>query len=224
MRIAIASDFHANFPALRAAADVLETADRVLCLGDFTGYYCDVNQVLDFVRGLNNKAVCVLGNHDQFLLDGSVPASAPAAVRFGVAWADRVIEPTHRDWLAALPLVWGGRFDGKSVLAVHGSPWRPMDDYLYADNPRLPALREFDFDLMAFGQTHRPTSDRTARPWLINPGAVGQSRHVPGVASVAVWDTTRGTVEQIDRPYDTAPVIRHARENGAGDWITKHLQ
>lgn len=221
MRIAIASDFHANFQALRAIADVLESADRVLCLGDYTGYYCEVNEVLDYVRGLN--AVCVLGNHDQFLLNGAAPADAPEAVHFGIAWADRVIESGHRAWLAALPLSWGGTFDGRTVLAAHGSPWRPMDDYLYADNPRLAALREFDFDLVAFGQTHRPIADRSARPWLVNPGAVGQSRHVPGVASVAVWDTRQSTLEMIDRPYDASPVNRLARENGAGDWITKHL-
>jgi putative phosphoesterase len=220
MQVAIISDVHANLPALRAAEDLLEQADLVLCLGDLVGYYCQVNEVLDYVRMI--KATCVLGNHDYFLLAGC-PDSVPEAVKFGISWAERVITLDHRAWLSKLPFVWGGLIGGRSVLAVHGSPWRPITDYLYSDSPKFPALREFDFDLLAFGQTHRPLLVQNERPWLVNPGSIGQSRQTPGKVSLACWDTGLGTIQIVERAYDTGPVVALARANGAGDWIAKHL-
>lgn len=220
MRVAIISDIHANLPALRAVGDLLEDADLVLCLGDLIGYYCQVNEVLDYIRKIG--ATCVLGNHEYFLLTGC-PDSVPEAVKFGITWAERVIEPDHRAWLAELPFMWGGLIGGRSVLAVHGSPWRPITDYLYDDNPKLSALREFDMDLLAFGQTHRPLLAQQDRPWLVNPGSIGQSRQAPGKASLACWDTDLGTIQMVERDYDTRPIVALAQANGAGEWIAKHL-
>ena len=220
MRVAIVSDLHANLEALRTIADVLGDADRVICLGDMIGYYCQVNEVLSVIRDLG--ALCIQGNHDRFLFEGCPPSSPPAVV-FGVEVASRLITPAHRAWLAELPLVWGGVVGGRSVLLTHGSPWRPETDYLYADSPKLTDLDAFDFDLVALGQTHCPMVRASGRPWIVNPGAVGQSRHRPAVASAVVWDTEAMVLEPVERPYDPEPVIALARAHGAGAWVTKHL-
>ncbi|MGA3039391.1 MAG: metallophosphoesterase family protein [Bryobacteraceae bacterium] len=220
MNVIILADIHANFEALRPLRPRILDADRVLCLGDFIGYYCQVNEVLDFVRGLPGAAV--LGNHDAFLLHGC-PDGAPEAVRFGIEYADREIAPGHRRWLAGLPLVWGGALGGRTVLLAHGSPFRPLTDYLYPDRMADAPLGRFDFDLLAFGQTHRPWLDASHRPVLLNPGSVGQSRHQAGVACAALWDTETMAIEQIECPYDAGPAIELAKRNGAGEWINKHL-
>jgi putative phosphoesterase len=221
VRIAVIADIHANAPALGAIVDVLDSADHVVCLGDLIGYYCDVNEVIEGVRRLN--ATCVMGNHDWFLLHGC-PDTAPDAVRFGIDYADRVIEPEHREWLAVQPLTWSGAIDSRTWLLCHGSPWRPLDDYLYEDNPQLERLREIDCDVLAFGQTHRPLLRDRGRPLLLNPGSVGQSRKAPGIACAAIVDTTAMSCELIERPYDTSTVIERALAAGAGPWITKHLE
>jgi predicted phosphodiesterase len=134
-----------------------------------------------------------------------------------------VISPDHRAWLASLPLMWGGYLAGKSILAVHGSPWKPLTDYLYADNPGLGALASFDFDLIGFGQTHRPLLRNSRTPRLLNPGSIGQSRATPGKASLAIWETERDQIDMIEREYDPKPVLQMALEKGAGPWAGKHL-
>ena len=111
-----------------------------------------------------------------------------------------------------------------TVLLCHGSPARPLDDYLYADRIARAGLEKFNFDILAFGQTHRPFLDSSRRPVLINPGSVGQSRHRAGLACVALLDDDSGTITPIERPYDTAPVLDMARAAGAGEWIAKHLE
>jgi len=220
MRIALISDIHANFEALKCLSDRLMEADQIICLGDFVGYYCQVNEVLDFMRGLNG--LCILGNHDDFLLNGC-PDSAPEAIRFGVEYADRVIAAEHRRWLSTLPLVWGGVLDRCSFLLCHGSPWRPLADYLYPDNPALEELQSFDYDIVAFGQTHRPMIRSAQRPWLVNPGSVGQSRHACSRACGVLFDTQKRDLTVIEQPYDPGIVIQQARQHGAGNWILKHL-
>ncbi|NQT94804.1 MAG: metallophosphoesterase family protein [Lentisphaerae bacterium] len=220
MRLALISDIHANFEALRALSDVLTEADQVLCLGDLVGYYCQVNEVIDYVRSLN--ALCLMGNHDNFLLHGC-PSDAPPAVRFGIQFAERVIDADHCRWLASLPLVWGGFLGGRSFLLTHGSPWCPLNDYLYDDSPALAGLEAFDYDVVAFGQTHRTLLRVERRPFLLNPGSVGQPRDVKAQACALVVDTSTMTVERVVRPFDVDAVVHLAIQNGAREWVSKHL-
>ncbi len=220
MNVLITSDIHANYEALIALEDLFQKADQVICLGDFVGYYCQVNEVLDFLRPFN--PICILGNHDSSLLKG-VSKETPDAVKFGIEYADKVIEKSHRDWLAGLPHLWGGELDTRTFLLAHGSPWSPMDDYLYPDSPELERLGAFNFNVVAFGQTHRPIQQTDRRPFLINPGSVGQSRNERGVACATMLDTNAMHATAVSRPYDVTKVVELARANGAKDWITKYL-
>lgn len=223
MRVAVIADVHANWEALRELAPRLREAGRVLFLGDAVGYYCQVNEVCAWLR--ESGAICLRGNHDHYVVHGE-PAGRvlPEAVRFGLDHARRVITAEHLEWLASLPLVWSGMLGGRSVLAVHGSPWDPLEEYLYADSPRLAELHTFHYDWVCFGQTHRPLL-RPGTPGLLNPGSVGQSRHRPAAACAAMLDTETNlaTLEELD--YESDPVVSLALAQGAGAaWIRKHLK
>lgn len=222
MKVALISDLHANFEAVRALSPALSAADTVVCLGDLLGYYCQVNEVMDWVR--EHVTTCVLGNHDAFVLNGC-PDGMPPAVKFGVEHAAGILDADHARWLKALPLVWGGRFGEKSMLLAHGSPWSPLEDYLYDDSAKLPELSAFKFDIVAFGQTHRYHLSRSPSGVWINPGAVGQSRDAAslGHATAVILDTESMDVTRCIERYDTAKVIQLARQHGAGEWIGKHL-
>jgi putative phosphoesterase len=220
MQLAIISDIHANYEALSAVSDILEKAELVLCLGDFVGYYCQVNEVIDYIRSLN--AICVSGNHDNFLLHGC-PSSVLPAVRFGIEFAARTISADNREWLSHLPLLWGGFLGERLVLSVHGSPWRPLEDYLYLNNPMFKQLDIFDYDIIAFGQTHRCIQRIGQKPYLLNPGSIGQPRDHKGVSSLLVLETESMKVEKIERAFDVNRVIDLAIQNGAGEWIGRHL-
>lgn len=220
MRLAILSDIHSNLTALDTLMPDIARADRVVCLGDVTGYYGQPNEAVDRMRQLD--ALCVLGNHDHFALVGC-PSGAPEAVQWGITFAQSHLTPENKAWLSALPLTWEGEIGGMRALFVHGAPWDPLGAYLYADNPRLSELDAYDLDLIAFGQTHRALLRDDARPILLNPGAVGQSRDGAAQACMALIDTETRAVELIRRPYDPTPVIERARSHGAGGWILKHL-
>lgn len=47
MRLAILSDIHSNLTALDTLMPDIARADRVVCLGDVTGYYGQPNEAVD---------------------------------------------------------------------------------------------------------------------------------------------------------------------------------
>lgn len=220
LKIGIISDIHANFEALFELADVLSSVDQVICLGDFVGYYCQVNEVIDYIRSLN--PICIMGNHDYYLLNG-YPSNTNPAVCFGIDYARKNISRSNLEWLESLPLVWGGLLGGRTFLLSHGSPWNPLRDYLYEDNPELEKLKMFSFDVIAVGQTHRVMQRMTEGALILNPGSIGQSRDIIACACAFVLDTESMSVERIIRPYNVNKTICLCRQNGAQEWVCKHL-
>lgn len=219
MLVALISDLHANADALAAIEPALREADRVLCLGDYVGYHCQVNETIARVRDL--EATCVLGNHDQFVLDGP-PDGMPDSVRWGVEYAQRVLDPDHRQWLASLPLTLELDLDGTRWLLCHGSPWDPLGDYLYEDSPLLARLTEFAmFDAIACGQTHRPFVRAEGLPRLFNPGSVGESRQAIDIASALLVDAEDFEYTLVEERYDSTRLVEQCRDHGAGAWIAK---
>lgn len=207
--------------ALKSLERILSDADIVLCAGDVTGYYFQVNECINFLRDID--AICVLGNHDYFVLN-EVPEELNEAVKFGITYSKKTITNENFKWLSRLPLV-NGFFIGKNkVLLCHGSPFNPLYEYLYNDNPTLLSLEQFEFNLIIYGQTHRKNIIESKNKLFINPGSVGQSRDEIGIANAIIFDDNTNKVEIISREYDFNKVINLAKENGAGDWIYKYLK
>jgi len=195
--------------------------DAVLCLGDVLGYYCQVNEVIDTLRAIN--AVCIRGNHDQMVLDeGQV--SPDDAVRFGIEVARRTLTPQNRSWLAQQPLALALSLDGYRALLVHGSPWDPLNEYVYSDSPRLRELESFQYDAIAWGHTHRECLIKTARGrWLINPGSVGQSRTHRGYACGVLLSTRHRSARIVRVPYPAGRLVAECERLGAGLWVRRSL-
>jgi putative phosphoesterase len=222
MIIAIISDVHANFEALSSIANELESADIILVLGDLLGYYCQVNEVIDFLR--IQKSVCVLGNHDYYLLH-TCPSQTLPSVKFGIDFANSVITTNNRKWLSNLPLIRTMLIDNYSFLLCHGSPWDPLNEYLYPNNPALNLLKYFNFDVIAFGHTHREFLSRVDEKIIINPGSVGQSRNpnTKSCACASILDTTKLKLKQIHQKFDPTLVVNLAMMHGADERIKKYL-
>ena len=100
--IAIISDIHGNYPALRA---VLSELDRmkpklVLCLGDIAGYYCLLNECIDALR--ERPIIRLLGNHDYYLTTATGCARSRTA-NYCLEYQARHITEDRLRWLAGHP-------------------------------------------------------------------------------------------------------------------------
>ena len=180
--MALISDLHGNEVALRA---VLEDArglavDRVVCLGDCFTLGPRPLQVADMLQELG--CLCILGNHDEFMLDEAlihtyseapVIVAAVDACRAEMRQSDfefiRGFRRTHRFSAAS----------GAEVLLYHGTTRSNMEDLLpttaaddvdamlgFGDERQRPAIA-------AGGHTHIQMARQHRGTLVVNPGSVG---------------------------------------------------
>ncbi|MGA9525340.1 MAG: metallophosphoesterase family protein [Myxococcaceae bacterium] len=202
MRLALISDLHGNEVALRA---VLKSArakgvDQVVCLGDVATLGPRPRAILDLLREL--RCVCILGNHDEFLVDPTLLGQyteAPFIVQ-AIDWCRDQLSPEDLAFVrtfqrdAELPLE-----GGASLYLFHGSPKSHMVDLL-ATTP-ADALDELLGDrratVMAGGHTHVQMLRQHRGVWLVNPGSVGLpfKEYVAGRAPQILPHAEYATVE-----------------------------
>jgi diadenosine tetraphosphatase ApaH/serine/threonine PP2A family protein phosphatase len=211
--LAVISDIHANFEALRAVFEEMERlkVDSVICLGDLVGYGPEPVECVDAVRERCEVTLC--GNHDFALIYGADDFN-PAA-RSSLDYHRRLLMPRFDrpskqarerwEFLKNLPK----RHVRGEMLFVHGAPRNPVAEYLRKIDVLLGMTEKLNenfaqVDWLCFvGHTHRAgviTQDLKfvepedvrgtfrAQPHqkaIINPGSVGQPRDRDSRASFA---------------------------------------
>ena len=197
---ALISDIHSNFEALTA---VLEDIDRhsvteVYCLGDIIGYGPNPMECMDLV--MQRCRASLMGNHDFAVL--YEPYNFNAGAEQACYWtrqrfeddADSNRRAARWKFLGGLPV----RIRTQDFLAVHASPRRPLNEYIFPDdiytNPGKFVNIFERFERLCFvGHTHVPgvflegpdfyspdeldyKFELTDEKAIINVGSVGQPR------------------------------------------------
>jgi len=218
VRYAVLSDIHGNQYALE---EVLKDIKRqgihkLLLLGDYVGYYYGITSILEQIRQFD--FIAIRGNHEDLLLDGMKDGRVLKLldVKYGTSHR-RCIEtlPKHElNFLTKLPRTCELKIDGLKVLLCHGAPWS-TSEYVYpnADNVVLNKYDDYAYDFIFFGHTHyRTVFDRNGMQ-VVNPGSVGQSRQMGGMAYWCILDTEQKKVEFMNTPYDTAALVKEVINN-----------
>ncbi len=198
MRLAVISDLHGNLPALEAVLADMGTVDAVVCCGDLVGYYPDVAEVVERVRGLG--AFAVRGNHE-LMATGAREVPAERAGYYRIDWTRRVLSGEQLAWLAALPASTRLSRDGVEIEVRHASPW-DEETYLYPDAPALAKVVLPEGSWLLLGHTHYPMRRPAGGGVVANPGSVGQPRDWDPRAAYAVLDTASSRWEQRRVSYD----------------------
>ena len=166
MRLAIISDIHANYEALKAVlADIDESdIDEIICLGDIIGYGPDPLECIDAVQ--DRCGLTLLGNHDfacrteprnfnQLARD----AALWTAKKLETEWPDKAAKERRLAFLDSLPVrkYWG---DSQDILCVHGSSRCPTNEYVFPDDSGIPDHMDVLFSgvhsICFQGHTHWP--------------------------------------------------------------------
>jgi len=217
---AVISDIHGNYEALQVAlADIdRRSLKTIFCLGDIVGYGASPKECLDMVIERCEFSLC--GNHDQAVF--FEPSNFNVGAERAAYWTRQVLEDESnkpkrdRRWevLGRLPI----RKEAKSLLLVHASPRRPINEYLFPEdvytNPAkiLDNFKRLEAQQLAclVGHTHVPgvfLDDPCFDPpgelteagvytitadekAIINVGSVGQPRdRDPRLCYVVVYET-----------------------------------
>ncbi len=241
MPTAVISDIHGNAEALRnVLADIdRRQIDRIICLGDIIGYGPEPLACVDLVR--ERCAWSLMGNHDFGVL--YEPTNFNPAAESAAYWTreqfdaepDQDLREARYDFLGRLRVrVFEAQPDMDfPTLFVHGSPRRPINEYLFPDDAvnapdKIESILDRVDRLCMVGHTHVPgvfTNEPDFYPppelgedcyrftegekAIVNVGSVGQPRDHDARASYVVLHPDR--VEFIRVEYDierTASLIK----------------
>lgn len=206
MKILLLSDVHSNIRALDAVLEAEKDSDRIYCTGDLVDIGFHPREVIDRVR--ERGVICVLGNHDQIVID-----------RFEAGWnadlppenfADlnaRQLSAEAIHYLKNLPRRLYFDHDGVAYLLEH----------LYSGYELIQTMAEYDafwggapvapdvrHRAILLGHTHNP-----GILWLrdnacwINPGSVGYNRpQDPEISTRYVTITDgRACIHNLNHPH-----------------------
>lgn len=178
--IAIISDIHGNYEALKRVLSVIDEKNikEIFCLGDVVGYYSQVNECCDELRKRNVK--CVMGNHDWYMTaDSFCPRSQ--SVNDCLKYQRQVITKENRDWIASFPVI----RNEYGISMVHGSWTNPIDDYL---EPTEEYFERIDGKYFMSGHCHVQRLEKYKNKTYCNPGSVGQPRDNDNRAAFVTFD------------------------------------
>jgi putative phosphoesterase len=210
VRIAVISDIHSNYDALRAVLSAMGDYDALICLGDLVGYGSQPNEVVSEIRSLRPKAI-VMGNHDCAVATGEMSGFVPHAVQ-AVEWTRKNISSENLSYIASLRTKVTCTIDGAKIALAHGSPRDPLYEYIYPDTAEF-VLRSMVEDsggtILLLGHTHVPFVRKFGSMLLGNPGGVGQPRDGDARASYAILEPFEEPEFQIRRVvYDIDAAAR----------------
>lgn len=191
MKVAFLADAHGNSVALAACLERIAGFDvaQTYFLGDAVGYLSHPEGVLRLLAEAGVK--CQKGNHEAMLL-GDLPLDERRDASYRLAPLRDELSPQRLQELAAWPVVREIQCDAARLLLSHGSPAPSLEERIHEDTPWRPP-RDFGYDAVLIGHTHRPFVRREGDVLLINVGSCGLPRDRGDLAAFVVYDGERRT-------------------------------
>lgn len=207
-RIAIISDIHANFEALKELPNHYE---ELWVLGDLVNYGPQPAEVIEFVR--KRATLVVRGNHDDavaFNRDPQCSAAFKNAAEETRRFTESVLTDKHKNYLADLPHFRWVRRGRWTFYLCHAVPSDPLHRYC-GENPRKwkKELAAVGTDFLFVGHTHVQFSLQQKDQCVVNPGSLGQPKMGTPRAGYAIWE--KGTVRLHTFEYAVQKTVARVR-------------
>jgi len=185
--IAIISDIHGNYPALRAVLDEIDSINcqQVISLGDVAGYYCMINECVGLLR--ERKITHLMGNHDYYLVNNILSGRSKSADRC-IAYQRGDITEENLQWLSTSP----NQITISDCSFVHGGWNDYIEEYLYHLSAEY--FECLDGKYFFSGHSHVQFMAQLGTKIYCNPGSVGQPRDGDPRAAYALLHDN-GTIE-----------------------------
>lgn len=207
-RIAIISDIHGNFEALKALPNHY---DELWVLGDLVNYGPQPAEVIEFVR--KRATLVVRGNHDDAVAFDRDPQCSPAFQRAAEEtrrYTASVLTDKHKGYLADLPHFRWVRRGRWTFYLCHAMPSDPLHKYCGEDVQKWrQELAAVGTDFLFVGHTHLQFSLREGEQWVVNPGSLGQPKMGTPRAGYAIWEN--GSVRLQSFAYPVQKTVTRVR-------------
>ena len=208
MRLAVLSDIHGNLEALEAVLLEIDrlSVDGVIVLGDIVGYGPDPLACIYRIR--EAAAACVLGNHDEALVDPTHVRELNPVARDTLLRSREMVSEEELAYLRTFAF----RHVEADGVFTHANPILPEQwQHLQLFEHIRWCLDELEWHIAFVGHTHHagmycktdhqvvplPSSELAVghHRYLVNVGSVGQPRDGDPRACFALWDIAVGRAE-----------------------------
>jgi putative phosphoesterase len=201
VKIAIISDVHGNYEALRALPG---DYDELWVLGDLVNYGPEPKEVVEMVKA--KASVVVRGNHDQSIGYDEDPRCTPRYHNMAEAtrrYTASVVTEKHKEFLRNLPLQSEVRRGSMRFYLTHARPSDPLYGYCAQDSDEwVKEVESVAADIVLVGHTHTPFVRQIGNQLLVNPGSLGQPKTGKPDACYAVWQDGKFDLKSFSYPVE----------------------
>jgi len=220
MKIAIISDLHGNYEALRSLP---AGYDELWVLGDLVNYGPEPGAVVDFAKA--NSSVIVRGNHDHSIgydVDPRCRARYQKMADLTRRYSASVLKKDQKEFLRQLPLKLELKRQDTSFYLCHSKPSDPLYSYCPEQSEEwVKELGQVKADVLLVGHTHIPFVRQIGDRAVVNPGSLGQPKNGKSDACFAIWED--GSFSLKSFPYAVDETIGRLRALGFPQEVEKDL-
>jgi len=222
MRIAFIADMHSNLEALETVMKDIDKmkVEKVFCLGDVIGYAANPNECLEIIK--KRKIPCCLGNHELAVIKEETYGFNPFAAE-AILWTVDHITKENLEFIKKFPERIETSLNDIKMLLVHGSPFDPINDYIYPEYPLERIVDEFKYDVIIMAHTHVPFIREIKDSLIINCGSVGQPRDKIPAACFVILDTRDKNADIIRVKYDVKAASEKIIKSGLPHFLGQRL-
>lgn len=212
MRIAAISDIHGNIYALMKVLEDIDSQkiDKIICLGDLTGYGPHPNEAIALIR--RREIPCVKGNYDASVVDGNYTFIRNTTINsFSLPWASSEVRVSNKYYIDSLPSQIEETINGTTLLFTHGSP-SSINEYLFEDAENTASImNNISSDVLVCAHTHIPSLKKFNDKLFVNVGSVGKpkiGRPNPTYAIIDISDSGEVSVSFRELEYEFKRIVK----------------
>ncbi len=206
--IAVITDIHSNYTALKAIFNELSDIDidEIVIAGDHIGDGPNPNLTLDFIRNLN--AHVIRGNREEYLVsyhNKKYPYWDEYLQIRSMVWTYNNVSKTNFDFIKDMPNQLVFEAVGSSIRVVHGSPRSVGELILKHQNELInQALAGVSEDILICGHCHQMWHRKVNNTLIVNAGSCGLPFMKAGSApySLLIFENGAWKVEECCAHYD----------------------
>ena len=225
MKIAVLSDIHGNYHALRACyEDALSRgAEQFVFLGDYVTDLAEPRRTLDLVYEIRDRfpTVCIRGNREGYLLDchRGISHFTPGSKSGSLLFTYEQLREEDLEFFRGLKISDTIRIGGVAFEIAHAT----MENdrcYFEEDSPQIQSIfSQMQTSYLLTGHTHKEYIRTYGGKTILNPGSVGIPQGKSPWPTYALIRVEKGVVfpELRQVPYDRTAVIHAQFDNGLVD-------
>ena len=226
MRIAVLSDIHSNYYALKACyEDAIKCgAEMFIFLGDYVSDLSEPQRTMNLVYEIGSKypTVCLRGNREGYMLDCESGRSSfiRGSKSGSLLFTYEHLRKKDLEFIRGLKISDTIEIEGVKMEIAHAA--MDNDRYYFDSNDGHTAdiFPQMKCDYLLTGHSHKQYIQQNAGKTIINPGSVGIPQGGTPHPKYALLDIVNGNIscQLREVPYDMTDAIHSQFTSGLVDY------